>query len=61
VRVRAFDERGRPWERTATGLLARAFQHEIDHLEGRLFIDRLGIVDRLKAAVLVQELRKNWK
>lgn len=36
------DLEGRPVELTATGLLARIFQHETDHLNGLLFIDRLG-------------------
>ncbi len=38
--VRAFDEHGKPFTRGATGLLAEIFQHEIDHLEGILFIDK---------------------
>ena len=38
--VRAYDEKGKLFERGASGLLAQAFQHEIDHLEGILFIDK---------------------
>lgn len=38
------DGKERRWE--ATGLLARMFQHEIDHLDGVLFIDRLGPIKR---------------
>ena len=34
VRVRALDEKGEVWERTGTGLLARAFEHVVDHLAG---------------------------
>jgi peptide deformylase len=41
VTIEALDERGRPFTRTAEGLLARVFQHEIDHLDGILFVDRL--------------------
>jgi peptide deformylase len=41
VRVRAQDPTGDPIEREAEGFLARIFQHEIDHLDGILFIDRL--------------------
>jgi methionyl-tRNA formyltransferase len=37
--VRAYDERGKVFERGAGGLLAQIFQHEIDHLNGFLFID----------------------
>ena len=40
VRVRAMDLRGRQFARRATGLEARVIQHEIDHLNGVLFIDR---------------------
>jgi len=41
IRVRAVSEEGKPYEIDAEGFLARVFQHEIDHLNGVLFIDRL--------------------
>jgi peptide deformylase len=41
VRVRAQDEQGKPFELKAVGLLARIIQHEIDHLDGRVFLDRM--------------------
>jgi peptide deformylase len=41
VRVKALDERGHPFRITAEGFLARIFQHEIDHLNGTLFIDHI--------------------
>jgi peptide deformylase len=37
---------GKPFELEGSGLLARAFQHEIDHLNGRLLIDMVGPVKR---------------
>jgi peptide deformylase len=40
VTIRAYDEQGRVFERGAGGLLAHIFQHEIDHLNGVLFIDK---------------------
>jgi peptide deformylase len=40
VDVRGMDERGNPLRIRATGILSRALQHEIDHLDGVLFIDR---------------------
>ncbi len=40
VTMRALDEHGKPYERGAGSLLAQIFQHEIDHLDGILFIDR---------------------
>jgi peptide deformylase len=42
VTVQAWNERGRPFTLDAEGLLARVIQHEYDHLEGVLFIDRLS-------------------
>ncbi len=38
--IRAYDENGSEYERGASGLLAQIFQHEVDHLDGVLFIDR---------------------
>ncbi|NLE07191.1 MAG: peptide deformylase [Parcubacteria group bacterium] len=40
ITVRAYDENGKPFTMGASGLLAQAFQHEIDHLNGILFIDK---------------------
>lgn len=60
VRVRALDENGEPWEMTGEGLLARAFQHEIDHLDGKLYIDRLPFEDRLKVLDLIKNAKPNW-
>lgn len=42
VKVRCLNKKGKPVKIKATGLLARALQHEIDHLDGVLFIDRVG-------------------
>jgi peptide deformylase len=46
VLVKGFDRKGRPIEVAGGGLLARALQHEIDHLDGLLFIDRLSPIKR---------------
>jgi peptide deformylase len=46
IKVRALDLDGQPFEMEATGLVARAIQHEYDHLEGRLFIDHLSSLAR---------------
>ena len=40
--LEAIDAEGKPYRREASGLLARAIQHEIDHLDGILFFDHLG-------------------
>ena len=60
VRVRALDARGRPFEMEGAGLLGRAFQHEVDHLDGKLFIDHLPFTDKLKVLSLVKDLRRDW-
>lgn len=39
VTLSAYDERGKKFERGASGLLAQIFQHEVDHLDGILFTD----------------------
>lgn len=38
--LRALDRRGQPFRLTAEGFFARVIQHEVDHLNGRLFLDR---------------------
>jgi len=55
VRVRAINRGGEPFEMEGTGLLARAFQHEIDHLDGVLFIDRLS---KLRRELLKKKIEK---
>lgn len=46
VRVAYLDETGAETERELTGLWARSIQHQIDHLQGRVFVDRLPPVKR---------------
>lgn len=58
VEVRAFDAEGREWTRCGDGLLARAFQHELDHLDGKLYLDRLPTIRR---TLLMRKLRKQMK
>lgn len=56
VIVKAVDRRGRPVEVEAEGLLARIFQHEIDHLNGILIIDRVSPEERKAALRKMPEL-----
>ena len=56
VSIRALDIRGKPVERRARDLTARIFQHEVDHLDGILFIDRAIRTSTLPAG-LVANLR----
>lgn len=42
IEVRAIDRQGKPFEMKANGILAVCIQHEMDHLEGKLFVDYLS-------------------
>ena len=53
--VKALDRHGQEQRHEATGLLARAFQHEMDHLDGTLFVDRLR---GIKRDLIVRKIRK---
>ncbi|HLY42082.1 MAG TPA: peptide deformylase [Terracidiphilus sp.] len=55
VRIRAQDERGKWFEMDGEQLLSRAFQHEIDHLDGMLFIFRMSA---LKRDLVLRRIRK---
>ncbi len=61
VRVKGLSKRGEPVEIRAEGLLARVFQHEIDHLNGVLFIDRLSSLKRGLYLRRVRKLQKQSK
>ncbi len=56
VTIKAKDMEGKPKVLSASGLLARVLQHEIDHLEGILFIDHLGDAKRNQ---LLKEYERN--
>jgi peptide deformylase len=55
VRVQAWNQKGRPFALDAEGLLARVIQHEMDHLNGILFIDRLEPKKRSRLITEYQE------
>ncbi len=55
VIVRGLDRDGESREIECTGLLARAFQHELDHLDGSVFLDRLR---GLKRQIIVRKINK---
>ncbi len=56
--LRATDLEGQPFEVEATGWLARIFQHECDHLEGILYLDRLAHPDAKAAQKAIK--KKSW-
>jgi peptide deformylase len=61
--VRAQNAKGEFWEKTGEELLARAFQHEIDHLYGKLYIHRISALKRdlMKRKIRKLERAGEWK
>lgn len=57
VRVRALDLNGQPLEIDADGLLAVCIQHEIDHLDGKLFVDYLSALKRDRVRKKIEKAR----
>jgi peptide deformylase len=58
VRVRYLDEKNQPQELSADGMLATCIQHEIDHLDGVLFVDHLSA---LKRSMIMRKLQKQQR
>lgn len=58
VKVNAVNDRGKLITIEAEGLLSRALQHEIDHLDGKTFLDRLPILKRLS---IIREIKRRIK
>ena len=58
IRVRALNEQGETFEQEAEGLLAVCVQHEMDHLQGKVFVEYLS---PLKRARLAAKLRKKQR
>ena len=56
--VEALDRHGKPFELRVDGLLATCVQHEVDHLDGKLFIDYLSALKRDRAIKKLEKLRK---
>ena len=59
VRVRALDVEGRTFTLRCAGLLARCVQHEHDHLEGVLIIDRMTQMSRLRNRSAIRDLERD--
>ena len=58
IKVRALNEHGETFELEADGLLAVCIQHEIDHLDGKVFVDYLS---KIKQQRIVKKLKKGTK
>ena len=58
VTVKALDRTGKPFEIKADGLLAECLQHEIDHLNGKLFVDLLSPLKRAMARRKLEKFKR---
>lgn len=59
--LRGYDRQGQEQTIEGTGLLARAFQHEMDHLDGVVFVDRLRGIKRDLIVRRIQKLKRSGK
>lgn len=58
VKLSALDKDGNPYEIEAEGLLAHCIQHEVDHLNGKLFLDHLSPLKRQLARKKIEKIKK---
>jgi peptide deformylase len=61
IKVRAYNLKGELVEKVISDLEARAWQHEIDHLNGVLFIDMMGPIARFAARTSVKKFEKSYR
>lgn len=63
AKVTALNEKGLPMVYVGEGLMARALQHETDHLNGKFYIDHLPLLRRLKMHAEIRKRKKTalWK
>jgi peptide deformylase len=60
LKLTAQDLDGNPIEEVAKGCVARVWQHETDHLNGTMIIDRMGPVAKLASRRVLKELQQKW-
>ena len=61
ITITALDAEGQRFTLRGTGLLARCWQHEMDHLDGVLILDRMSQMSRLKNRALIRDLEREWR
>ncbi|HBB52715.1 MAG TPA: peptide deformylase [Legionellales bacterium] len=61
IKVKALDRHGKPFEIECDGLLAECLQHEIDHLNGKLFLDLLSPIKKERARKDLEKYLKSHK
>jgi len=58
IKVKALDRNGEPFEMVTDGLLATCIQHEMDHLNGKLFVDYLSTIKRQRIRSKLEKAHK---
>jgi peptide deformylase len=61
IRLQAWNDKGKPFTIDADGILSRVIQHEYDHLNGSLFIDKLPALKRERLLDKYERIQKNKK
>ncbi|HTU91302.1 MAG TPA: peptide deformylase [Gemmataceae bacterium] len=61
VRVQAYNLRGEVIDKSVSDLESRLWQHEVDHLDGILFIDKMGAIARLASRNALKELEQDFQ
>jgi peptide deformylase len=61
VKIRAYDLKGKAVEKIVSNLEARAWQHEIDHLNGVLFIDKMGLIGKIASRGALKSFEYEFK
>jgi peptide deformylase len=61
IKIQAYDTKGQLVEKVVHDLEARAWQHEIDHLNGVLFIDKMGVLAKLSARGSVKQFEREFR
>ncbi len=61
VRIKAQTPKGEPFEQDYEGFVSRIIQHEMDHLEGVLLIDRMSPADKLRNRLAFEDLVEDYK
>jgi peptide deformylase len=61
IKIQAYDLKGKLVEKTVEGLEARAWQHEIDHLNGVLFIDKMGLLAKIASRGSLRSFEYEFK
>ena len=61
MRITAFDLEGKPFEQTESGFPARVWQHEFDHLNGIMLVDRMGPVAKMANRKILKGLEDQYE